>query len=333
MARWQRKRNPYRSAGRLIATGVNAYRVARRAFSGRTGTRNLKFAGSPITGESDFRTTYRRKPMPRKKKKQWRKFTKRVQAVQLKGSGSQFLVNLRQQRVLSNVNGGKQTFTSIHTACGLTGLGGAGGTDDFLTIAQRVVAASQVPGVALDNVKFVVSGWMVETQIVNNGTNTAYIDMYYWRASKKVPQFMDATQVSAANIFEKGFSDMAANFPGGGSSLDAFDYGATPYQNPQFSRTMKIWKKTRVKLAPGGVTQVETRSGKNYFRTWSIDEDYGMDTCTEGIFMITYGIPGAVQPPNPINTSTPVDLSFSTNANYTYKILERNVLTAGTNAP
>lgn len=259
--------------------------------------------------------------MPRRRRTQWRTFKKRVGAVIEKKLASNYLVLTRIHTLTTTAD--KQNHTSIHTVLGLNGSSG-GGCNDVNTIAGRVSAITGAP--AHQN-KFMITGWMAETQIVNIGDTTAYIDLYYWRCYKKVPTIVDGVACDAGNLFVTGLQDLGLTIPPGGSSLDSLDYGVTPFQSPQFYKSCRVMKKTRVKLSAGSVTQIETRSGKNYMRNWSIDEDYGMDRCTEGVLMIAYGTPTAT-----VGTAAPITLKMSTNINYTFKILEGNILRGGTNA-
>lgn len=306
-----------RGAFDAAATG---YRIA-RSYS-NTQSRRLDYKPAPITGENDSRRTYTRKPMPRRKKRAWVKFSRKTDAVGLKHLGSNFFILTRQDTMASAAN--KQATSEIHTCLGLFG---SGFCRDIQAIAARV-EARESPATSARHLRFVVTGWMAETQIHNESETQAYVDMYYWRCKKKVPRVVNAeTDVGPNVMFEQGLADLAINAPVGGSSLNRFDYGVTPFQSPFWSKNISVTRKVRVKLAVGGVTQVETRSGRNYHRFWGHDEDYSMDTCTEGIYMVAYGIPIAGA-----TTAAPVTLRLSTNVNYTYKVLEGNVMTGATNA-
>lgn len=310
---------------RSFANGAyQGYQTARAIKRARTNsrtnsTRQLRSDPFPITGENDASRTYRRKPMPRRKRRAWVKFTKRVGAVQLKNVGSNYLVLTRTQTLTADAN--KQTATGIHTALGLNS------ASRFCNdMAQISAMAGGVSNQSAYPNKFVVSGWMMETQIKNDSASQVYIDLYYWRCTKRVPRVIDGLDTDASALVTAGLGDLVPANPTGGSSLDIADYGVTPFQSPQFYKSCKVYKKLRVKLAVGGVTQIETRSGRNYFRNYGIDEDYGMDRCTEGVLMFTYGTPSATNA-----TSDPVTLRLSTNVNYTYKVLLANRMGGGTN--
>lgn len=253
--------------------------------------------------------------MPRRLRGRWAKFVRKVKHVSTTLQGSRFQVILKTNLVSSLAN--KQAATTVHTVMGLNG---SAYTRDVSDLFDRALV--ETGAAAKDNLKIVVKGWMIETQVKNYGLNDAYIDMYYWRCKKTIP----AAIGDSAAAWGNGLSDLAPDVPGGGSTLDLNDYGVTPFQSPGFSKTIRVWKKVRVKLAAGQTTQIEQRSGRNYYRAWSHDEEYSMDKCTEGILFVFYGNPSEENA-----FADPVSLAFATNANYTYKIIDSATNAGGTN--
>jgi len=306
-----------RATGYAVRSAYNSFK-SRSANTTNQSRRQLQSAPAPITGFEDARTTYTHKRMPRRKKRMWRRFVKKSRAVTLGLSAPNFLVITRNFNLTSTVN--KQGYTDIHTVLGCAG---SSTTNDINQIASRVQA---VTGASVLDQKFAVTGWLAETQVINTSATPVYLDLYYWRCHKAVPATVNGLPGSVSRLYQQGLLDLAGNFPLGGSALDGNDYGVTPYQSPMLSGYLKIYRKTRVKLsANGGLTQIETRSGRNYFRNFDVDANLSMDSrCTEGIFMIVYGAPSATNP-----TADATNLYLSTNINYTYKIIQRNVLTGG----
>lgn len=273
---------------------------------------------APITGESDWRGTYRRKPFPRRRKKRWVKFVRRVKHVIEKTTAPKFQIILKNGVIQSFSN--KQTFYAGHTVLGANGNSDC---DDLSRLFARALVEQSNPLTSSrSNIGIHVSGWLIETQIINLGTGTAYLDMYYWRCKRDVPSAV----VSTGALFSNGLADLAGNTPPGGSTLDALDYGVTPFQSPEFSKAITVYKKVRVKLGAGSVTQIEQRSGRDYYRRWTFDENYShLRNCTEGIFFISYGTPSATNV-----VADPTQLRFSTNINYTWRLLQDTVQTGGT---
>lgn len=214
--------------------------------------------------------------------------------------------------------------SSVHTVLGAFGEGGT--TDDMNYLLQTAVINADVEGptaVASQQLKIVVTGWMVETQIVNESSNTAYIDMYYWKCKRNNPASTTGQPAinSIAQLFAESVEDIAINRPvvAGVNKLTSTLYGVTPFQGSEFAKTIRIYKKVRVKMAPGGVTQIEQRSARNYFISGSFAEKYSMiQGKTEGIMFVFYGVPTATQNP------APVSLRFLTNKNYTWRMYQDN---------
>lgn len=283
-----------------------------RTFS--RGRSKLRSAPGAISTQHDVSHVYRKRRMPRRRRRAWVRFSRKVKAVGLKASSQHYNVILRNGAFTSVAD--KQGFVQVHTTMGLNG---DADTNDVSRLLDLAVASARI--LKKDAGKLIVSGWMCETQIVNVGANAGYVDLYYWRCKAKVP----AALPSAADVWVNGLGDLDTLFPIGGSPLDIQDYGVTPFQSPNFSRLINIYQKKRVLLNPGGVTQVETRSGKNYYRNWSVDEEYSMDKCTEGILMVTYGVPSAANV-----VATPMSLRVSTNKTYTWHVDMDATMTGGT---
>lgn len=328
----RRKRSSRSSFGRYLPAARAGLRVARsalrygRSFSSSQASRRKFATPHPITGEHDSRTVYRRKRMPRRRRRQWVSFVRRTKAVIQKSLAPSFLIRLRQQTVTSL--SGKQSQYSGHVALGVNSFSDTN-FQDLSAIRDRVnaFAATGGPVTSWQPDRFQVTGWMCETQITNTGAETAYIDLYYYRTKR------DVASVVGGNVFggitaawQHGLSSLGTNAPVGGSSLDISDYGVTPFNNTYLPRFITFYRKTRVKLGPGGVTQVETRSGKNYWVNWdAVAEKSMVRNMTEGIYMVAYGTPNLVD-----TIAAPVSLSCSTNINYTYRVLLAATETGGT---
>lgn len=290
----------------------------------RTSTSRTSTNPPPITGEHDSRTVYRKRRMPGRRRRRWVSFVRRTQAVISKALSPSFLIRTRAATVTTSAN--KQNWYQGHCV-----LGYASADSEFTDVAalrDRVgIIATNGTGTGILPDRFIVTGYMVETQVSNTGTTTAYIDMYYWRTKRNVPSTIKGfTFSSPIAVWQAALQDMQPNVPVLGSTLDPSDYGNTPFQSTNFAKYVSIWKKVRVKLGPGGVTQVEQRSGRNRFINAEFMEPYSLlGGTTEGILMITYGTPSATN-----QYADPVTLCFSTNVNYTYRVLMAATTTGGT---
>lgn len=330
---------PYRlNAVKLAATAF-------RAWQGRTKTQmasRQNAAPAPITGESDYRGVYKKRRMPARKRKNWVKFTKKVSAVLSAKLNTQCYVVVLGGESTAAANKQNVIWNSLY------GCNGDQYTDDVRRLCERV-NGSGVQTADL-NRRIVCTGALFELSLVNvtpSGTataqappvatevvaGTAYIDCYYWRCSRDCPNAGSANPGgygvgNVTDLFTAGLAQLTSTAPVGGSPLDILDYGVTPFQSPVFSRFCQVWKKTRIKLAPGGTAQLELRDAKNHWMNWQYHSNKTLDkTMTQGIFIIVYGVPSAGT-----NTiATPVRVRWSLNKNYSYKVLERSLSGGSTN--
>lgn len=263
--------------------------------------------------------------MPFRRKQRWKSFVKKVKHIQQKQVAANHNVFVHSQNLTSAAD--RQTYTGIHSMMTINPLSSSSfdGFNDISSLFDRAVSLQddEGPGFPYNKrtMSLVVSGWMCETSINNLATTTCYIDCYYWKAKEDVPSgFRGPT-----HVFEDSVGDIGINLPvtGGNTALDAGDYGVTPFQGTTWAKLIRIWKKTRVKLSPGGTVQLEQRSGKNHYRTWGKDEHIGMARgVTEGIMMIAYGVPTAAN-----TIASAVNLQIVTNKNYTWRIVKNNIAT------
>lgn len=324
------RRRGYGRVGASLAGATMGYiggGVRGAAFGARAGyqlsssLRNRRrFNGKPLTNQRDMGTMYRRKRMPYRRRKRWISFKRKVQAVTQQMTGKLQNIILRGGNVTSLAN--KQTGYGGHCVMGLNG---DGDTNDVSYLFDR--ANTFLGGGFLKTaMKIQVTGWMCETQIQNESAaetsspSGVWCDLYYWRCKRRISSITD----SFLGVWTEALGDLSSTVPIGGSILDWNDYGITPFQGG-LAKGITIWKKVRTYLPPGGVTQIETRSGKNYSRVWGTDEEYSMDTCTEGVFMIFYGTPSTTNA-----TADPVNVRLSTNKNYTWRIIQNNINAGGT---
>lgn len=264
--------------------------------------------------------------MPKRRKRRWIKFTRRVKSVQEKQVAPQYHVIRRAGQATSGPAG--QNFSSLFTI-----LGGAGQsvatpnpeTDDILDMATHATSMAGTTGLVgsgVTGIRLHISGWMAEVMINNNGSNTIYLDCYYWRTKKDVPKDLD----NLDKVFARGFAQLAvpATAPVT-TALSATQYGVTPFQCPLFSQCFQVYKKTRIKLGGGGTAQLELRSGKNYYRKMSYDINFAyLRGVTEGIVFFQYGTPSLT---SPVTTGT--DVSYSVNVNYTWRRLSDDRMSGG----
>lgn len=304
-------RNVSKWARGAALAGKAAYKIARSYTNTR---QNVRSAPAPITGESDFRGVYRRRPMPKRRRRSWVKFTRRVKAVAEAQVASQFQV-LRRNTTIATGSAG-QNFTSLFTVLG--GNGGNSETDDIADMAASALAMAGTTGttgttLTSAGIRLHISGWMAEVMINNNSNVTTYLDCYYWRTKKDVP----TTYANVGAVLNVGFSQLfVPSATPANTALTMTQYGVTPFQCPLFSQCFQVYKKTRIKLGGGGTAQLELRSGKNHYRKFGYDTNFSfLRGVTEGILFVQYGTPNGTTD----LIAGPTNVSYSMNVNYTWK--------------
>lgn len=278
-------------------------------------------APPPITGESDWRALYKRRRMPARRRRPWIKFSRKVRHILGKQIAPNFNVRVYEETLGGAAN--EQQVSASHTIMGAEGTNPH--TDDAkyliqIAIDNGIITGPGTPAAATgDQLRFIVSGWICETMITNLETYPIFVDMYYWRCKRDIPA---STIPSISALFSESLSDLRPNITTSlsNTTLTANDYGVTPFQGTQFAKSVQIWKKNRVKLAGGSVTQIETRSSRDMVVNWGFAEHYSMlRNVTQGVFFIVYGSPDSTD-----LVARSASCQIVTNKNFTWRMLLDN---------
>lgn len=306
-------------------------RSARRYKTGRSGTKSVQrsTAPAPITFQRDVSTVYRRRRMPRGKKRKWIGLKRRVNAVIDKRLATHVLHLSDDAPLIRTTLVNQQTYYG-----GLT-------LYDYATrtaVAQAVDRLQpEQPELPVTNAqlahKHVIVGSMNNLVIKNlSEIGVAYIDVYYWRAKRDVPR-TEFTNIEL--MFASGFSYNVANYPVGGNVFTWSDVGATPWANPAFRKFIEIRMKRRIRLSAGSDTELSLRSPRNFYNSGEYFQDQKsmIRWKTEGIFLVFRGDPYIVTSGDPPVTESfharSLALQFSRQRTIYYKVLQDAMRTAG----
>lgn len=273
----------------LARYGIGAGRaIARTARFARSFTRTRSSRPSsdppPLTGEHDYRNVYRKKRMPYGKKRKWKSFKRKVNAVIDKRIGTQCV----------------KITTGSQVSAGVSSQGGIAdhvtfNRYDLREIRDRAYAAGgpYPTGVTEADIRYVISGTFTESTHTNVSANTIFIDLYYWRTKRDVPTAEFSQINSLFGTTQGRVNNFNPTTGAGGSPLDPGDLGWTPFVSPAVHKFLEIYNKRRVKVSPGGVFQITQRSSNNRY----IKADAFMDAkslvrgLSHGVYMIMYGAP------------------------------------------
>ena len=306
-----RKGISYRTRGRRIAaakTIQRAWRRKRKALPSGTG------GGRGVTQEHDRQTIYRRRRMPRRKRRRWIRFVKKVKAVDERQLGK--------NTVLINTQLTRSSGTTAYQSITGFNLYGAGSPDNDKThlgdlgeIGRRILnlAADQtwVKGESVgDTTRVKFTSAVLDLTIRNNCTKDGALDTnavlevdIYEIFSKKRFAYGSSggeynpeswRQLFRADINrEVGIYDRVA--VGAANEIAPSDRGATPFEFGTAIKQygIKIAKKTKIYLRPGSVFTYQARDPKSHtFSMQRLNTFY--DTITANM---TYGfnVPGVTK--------------------------------------
>jgi len=235
-------------------------------------------SGSGTTTQHDTTRQYRRKSMPRHKRRRWKRFKNKVQAVSEKDLGSRTVVF---NTAISNVNSTNLTQSFQHIAL-YSGMSSTVHLDDIQNISEYENAGDPTAatgGTVADTTKFIFKSGVLDLTFKNSSTlRTNDADSFSDSAKMEVDVYEimsnrawnDATGIynTLGDCFTKG-NTMALRINGTGTNVDMALRGVTPFDLPSALSyfRMKILKKTKYFLANEGTFTYQIRDPKR--RVWT----------------------------------------------------------------
>lgn len=300
--------NLYRNVHRYGPIVRAAGRMASRAFrGGKKGKQVMSASG--ITNQYDKKTIYRKRSMPRFRKRRWRRFVRKTNAVIRKDLASQSLVRSTVATVTIAAGSATTQSTAGATLYGFNGF--AGDCDD---LKQLAAAAS-----GSDYTKIMLASAVLDCTFNNNGSTNLEIDIYYVVCRKDVPF---ARYQSINDCYQASFPHQAV-LPGAGVTALTFQTrGSTPFQNSLFCSYFRILRKTKYFLSAGQSGTYQIRDPKD--RVFDVELENNM-SCrrgwTKGLLFIFKSTPE--------NTLSGSSLVIGTTRTYNYRIMQRETVAAG----
>jgi len=260
-----------------------------------------------LTYDNDFKTDYVYKRMPKRKRKAWLRFTKKVNAVADRKQGLKkhlFSDIYRRQPLVNNCLFGECMLYSPDAK-------GAELCQDMGDIFRDILGASfdDMYNVSLggDVTKFIkFESAMMEVTWRNNGDSPVIIDLYKVVCRKDFGLTSEDPSNCVAGIYNLGFlkqgqikDDENNAFVGTGSQVST-QVGTTPFQSSMFCSYFKILNKRKIVIAPQNLvsTILKDPKGRRIHAT-QCRAKIAMRGHTHGYFWQVYGVPG-------LSSSTPV---------------------------
>lgn len=309
----RKKRNYAQMAGKAVQA-YQLYKKARSYTKSRTYKKPSTSQG--ITQQHDARMVYRRKKMPYRKKKQWVKFSRKVNAVIQKAISVSSVVYSDSISSTSGTTVNQQGY-QIHLLYGKKGVPAAtpidSGTDDIWNTLRK--GSATLPG----NQKFQFSSAVLDLTAVNTSVALQEVDLYhvvFWKEtsfSSPLTALIDAEASTPASF---------------GTTLTLSQRGVTPFELPLWIRGtgMKILKKMKYFIEPNNAITYQIRDPRNRFINGNEVNDNSNDYCqpgwTQGVLILHRPVPGNATLPDPGYT-----MNVGCTRKYGVKVLQDNSVT------
>jgi len=320
-SRFVQRYAPYINAAvRGARTGIQLGRSIRNFRN--TNTRRGS-SGGGITTQYDRSRVYRKKRMPRRKKKQWKRFVRKVQAANDKTLGSYTIVKNDAVSVTNTVNTTDQGYKSF--ALYPLKDGTNAWLNDMADIATELSAnpdstkwgfKSGVFDLTLQNVSLDASsggsGFSVEVDIYEISSRDS------WESYGNTPKTLEA-------IIGDGWTNTVTI----NTALTLARRGVTPFDATQAlsAYKLKIWKKTKYFLAYGNTLTYQMRDPKSHFIDQQRMEDGNSDNwpgVTRWLLVIGKPTPGVT-----LGTGGQMSLACGVTRKYLIKLNEDATDNAG----
>lgn len=299
---------------------VRAASTAYRAYSSLA--LSYKKKSSPETGVTanyDKTTQYRRKRMPRWKKKRWVSFVKKVTAVGKQSLGTNTVL-------FNQTLSGAVPFTGqLLLAAALYGYTGTADQSNCVGMRDQLIcinkdARNQGGALGAFNVGRVTfySG-VIDMTMRNTGSQPLEVDVY--KLTFNTDNAISGDFVSTFN----SANDMTSVIPGSnGTSLSTTSRGATLFDFPQAisADKMKVWSKRKYFLPAGNTATLQHRDPRNYVvnpANVNYYEGAGASYCARGKTIVFAFIAKTV-------TGAPADgaIQIGVTRKYTYSVEQAN---------
>lgn len=293
-----------------------------------------------VTQQHDVRNVYRKRRMPRRRRRAWKRFSRKVNAVSEKTLGS--------NTVVFNLPAG---YTQTNTTAGAHGVysfalyGNSSGTrahmNDLRAISLLPNFGDQTAAAGestFDTTKFIFKSGVLDITMVNTSTVNVLVDsvltavpdasmklevdVYELISSRK---WLDSTMAASTveEMLNRGGA-LTTQIGGAGAGFDNAARGVTPWDLPtalSYFR-VKILKKTKYFLENRGILTYQIRDPKRHvFNQESMERwnNVNRPGVTRFVYIIFKKVPGTLPLGTLINQSAE-SMTFGITRKYLYKV-------------
>lgn len=214
-----------------------------------------------VSTQHDTQLIYRRKGMPKRKRRQWKRFINKVKAVNLKATGTSSVVQNDQVNEYETYDPSANRYQTLAGAC-LYGrasnqpTGGWNDLDDMYAGDTRVLSG---PG------KILFTSAILDVTITNTAANSVNLEVdLYHVICKKAGLPKDMTS-KPADYFANA-ATATGNVPGSATGLTIYQRGVSPFEIPVAISTggWKIIKKIKHFVTNGQSFTYQIRDPRNW---------------------------------------------------------------------
>lgn len=287
------------AGGAAVNLARNAYQAYARSSSRTQNSRKQGGAARITTQQFDVKRVYRRKRMPRRKRRRWVRFKRKVDAVQFSGLGMQSVVFNSADYITAAVGAQGVGSVCLYGLRGVSGTGGGvlmGQNDLYMiksnagyTNTQKIAFRSAVLDITCKNepIDSEDSGTQLEVDLYE----------YVWRKGRPM-ESQSTAYGSGLSALQTGFTDQPTL--GSAAALAVTTRGVTPFQCPEGMSYLKILKKTKFFVPVAGTFTYQLRQPRNFWFDMG-DPSSGLDieSCagrTRGVLIFVKGVPTLATP-------------------------------------
>jgi len=245
----------YRPNFGLLGAGIAGYGMARRGLSaGRSLISRLRSRGASdgraVTFQNDSALRYRRKSMPPRKRKAWKKFTRKVRHVTLQMQPLQIYTRQGTENVTSSVNAGAHW----SRMCG--GVNVALNNEILQCFLNAYPSFASTASQASE-LKLFIKSIVLDVQIRNNGEQPIIIDKYHLECRANNPQ--------SQTVHAQYNQALGEVVPLNGTALGTTSTALTLFDAPNFLSYWKVMNKREHVIGAGQVCTFQIRMPENKY--------------------------------------------------------------------
>jgi len=281
-------RNYRRLAFRAVNAGLKYGPRAMKAYRAVKSFTKRPTSSTGVTQHRDSTQQYRKRRMPKRKKRQWKKFVKKVQAANERSLGTKTLVFNKSVEAVSSAAGGQQ-WAIAHLYGNHGNVANELGSIDLYNIVQHAYLSTK------ENQKFTFKSAVLDITMTNTGTTKMEVDLYvlsYWA----MPKFLSFNAAIAEA--DTDTPTMNPNSDGFFSNLNLNARGTTLFDMPNLIRNacFTVQKKVKYWIDVGDTATYQIRDPRTHVIAEQMvlnNGSWGIPGKTQSIFINLKPVAGA----------------------------------------